>query len=104
MASATETRPADFIDHTAGTPAVEKMAPFEEKTDGKADVDSVDEEELDLYRPLKLHEGLAHEPNPLTVRAVVIGIILGSLVNASNLYLGEYSQCTSHPTRAVYGC
>jgi hypothetical protein len=42
----------------------------------------------DLYVPFPEVKGIEHEPNPLTVRAVVIGIILGSLVNASNVYLG----------------
>lgn len=31
---------------------------------------------------------IPHEANPLTFRAVVVGIILGTLVSASNLYLG----------------
>ncbi|KAI1844739.1 hypothetical protein JX266_009195 [Neoarthrinium moseri] len=46
------------------------------------------EEDLDLYVPLKMEADIPHEPNPLTIRAVVVGILLGSLVNASNLYLG----------------
>ncbi|KAI0127548.1 OPT superfamily oligopeptide transporter [Xylariales sp. AK1849] len=45
-------------------------------------------EELDLYVPLKMDADIPHEANPLTVRAVIVGIILGCLVNASNLYLG----------------
>ncbi|GKT59571.1 oligopeptide transporter [Colletotrichum tofieldiae] len=44
--------------------------------------------EEDLYRPLLMDPSIPHEENILTVRAVVIGCILGSLVNASNLYLG----------------
>ncbi|KAI0840356.1 OPT superfamily oligopeptide transporter [Hypoxylon sp. FL0890] len=32
--------------------------------------------------------GIVDEHDPLTIRAVLVGIILGSLVNASNLYLG----------------
>jgi hypothetical protein len=50
------------------------------------------DEELDLYKPLKMHESVAHEPNPLTIRAVVVGIVLGCLVNASNLYLGMFNH------------
>ncbi|KAK8054638.1 Oligopeptide transporter [Apiospora phragmitis] len=42
---------------------------------------------VDLYKPLPRLEGVPDEENPLTVRAVVVGIILGSLVNASNVYL-----------------
>lgn len=50
----------------------------------------VDEDvEEDLFRPLLMDTTIPHEPNPLTVRAVVVGCILGSLVCASNLYLGE---------------
>lgn len=48
-----------------------------------------EEEELDLYKPLVMDPGIPHEPNPLTLRAVVTGCVLGALVNASNLYLGE---------------
>ncbi|KAF3347870.1 hypothetical protein VD0002_g2752 [Verticillium dahliae] len=42
----------------------------------------------DLYLPLKMDADLPPEGNPLTIRAVVVGCILGSLVNASNVYLG----------------
>lgn len=37
------------------------------------------------FPPLK---GVEPETSPLTVRAVLTGIVLGSLVNASNVYLG----------------
>lgn len=50
---------------------------------------SDEEEEEDLYRPLIMDPSIPHEENPLTVRAVVVGCILGSLVCASNLYLGK---------------
>lgn len=65
-----------------------------DKIDDKSEVAIVDvdekeiEEELDLYVPLIMDPRIPHEPHPLTVRAVVVGIILGALVNASNLYLG----------------
>ena len=89
MAS-TEARPADFVDHTAQTPAIEKELSLDEKRDGVVAVGSVAaEEELDLYVPFKLHEGIEPEANPLTTRAVIVGIVLGCLVNASNLYLGK---------------
>ncbi|KAH8653713.1 OPT oligopeptide transporter protein-domain-containing protein [Xylariales sp. PMI_506] len=45
-------------------------------------------EDLDLYVPLKMDADIPHEENPLTIRAVVVGTILGCLVAASNLYLG----------------
>lgn len=44
----------------------------------------------DLFSSLPPIKGLPEEGNPLTVRAVVIGICLGSLCNASNVYLGKY--------------
>ncbi|KAL0944713.1 oligopeptide transporter [Colletotrichum truncatum] len=53
-------------------------------------VPETDEEtkEEDLYRPLLMDPNIPHEEHILTVRAIVVGCILGSLVNASNLYLG----------------
>ncbi|KAL2126455.1 hypothetical protein VTI74DRAFT_878 [Chaetomium olivicolor] len=48
----------------------------------------IEEEEEDLFRPLLMDPSIPHEENPLTIRAVVIGCVLGSLVCASNLYLG----------------
>jgi hypothetical protein len=42
----------------------------------------------DLYVPLPMDLGLPEEGEILTVRAVFVGVILGALVNASNLYLG----------------
>ncbi|KAI1430968.1 OPT oligopeptide transporter protein-domain-containing protein [Xylaria sp. CBS 124048] len=60
----------------------------EKSSDVQVDEKDVEEEDLDLYMPLKMDPNLPHEPNPLTVRAVFVGICLGALVNASNLYLG----------------
>ncbi|KAM7215417.1 OPT oligopeptide transporter domain containing protein [Rhypophila decipiens] len=84
------------------TPAGNTVHPFSESNppierpedqpdhDVKLEMHSDEEEvvEEDLYKPLVMDESIAHEANPLTVRAVVVGIILGCLVNASNLYLG----------------
>lgn len=53
--------------------------------------DDPEEEEEDLWKPLKMEADIPYEENPLTIRAVVVGCILGSLVAASNLYLGERS-------------
>ncbi|KAK0624555.1 OPT oligopeptide transporter protein-domain-containing protein [Bombardia bombarda] len=78
----------------AGTvhPFAETNPPYETagdiKDDLKIDVSEdviVDE---DLYRPLAMDAELPFEGNPLTFRAVITGCILGSLVSASNLYLG----------------
>jgi OPT family oligopeptide transporter len=54
----------------------------------KAGTDSDEPEEDDLFRPLIMDASIPDEDNPLTIRAVVVGCILGSLVCASNLYLG----------------
>jgi hypothetical protein len=82
-------------------------SPTEEKVDDKYDDVKVDEkeleEELDLYVPLKMDPNLPYEPNPLTVRAVVVGIALGALVNASNLYLGRYHRIDTPYKNQTYG-
>jgi hypothetical protein len=44
---------------------------------------------VDPYLPFPVMHGLPVEDNPLTLRAIIVGICLGSLVNASNVYLGE---------------
>jgi len=49
----------------------------------------LEEEVLDLYRPFPINEEIPYEDNILTIRAVLTGVVLGSLVNASNLYLGN---------------
>lgn len=80
----------------AGTvrPFSESQPPIENTVDLKeqnVEIEKpVPEEEVeeDLYRPLLMDAGIPHEENPLTIRAVVVGCILGSLVCASNLYLG----------------
>lgn len=64
-------------------------APTRESQDEKVEILVQEEEILDLFTPLPPLEGVLDEPNPLTFRAVIVGIILGSLVNASNVYLGE---------------
>lgn len=58
--------------------------------------DASDDETLsdDLFVPFPPLKGVAPEASPLTVRAVLVGIILGSLCNASNVYLGT-SRSTS---------
>ncbi|KAL7626070.1 hypothetical protein AAE478_002840 [Parahypoxylon ruwenzoriense] len=76
------------------TPALEKEVneKVDEKFDEKANSGHVDTQEieadLDLYVPLQMEGSIVDERGPLTIRSVLIGIVLGSLVNASNLYLG----------------
>ncbi|TKX22412.1 oligopeptide transporter-like protein 1 [Elsinoe australis] len=48
----------------------------------------LEEPELDLYKPFPVSKDIAHEEHILTPRALIVGIILGSLVNCSNVYLG----------------
>jgi hypothetical protein len=57
--------------------------------DLKNESDSEDGEITDLFTSFPPLKGVEHEPNPLTARAVLIGVVLGSLVNASNVYLGR---------------
>ncbi|KAK8014264.1 oligopeptide transporter [Apiospora arundinis] len=45
-------------------------------------------EVFDLYKPLPPLKGVQEEPYPFTIRAVVTGIMFGSLINAANVYLG----------------
>lgn len=54
--------------------------------------DSADEAITDLFTSFPIPKGVEPEPNPLTVRAVLTGIVLGSLVNASNVYLGKRAK------------
>lgn len=89
------------VDASAGgiRPFSESQPPYEgvgelkqEITVGNSEKEHSDEEieEEDLYRPLKMPDGIPYEENPLTIRAVVTGCVLGSLVAASNLYLGKF--------------
>ncbi|KAK8053040.1 hypothetical protein PG996_012341 [Apiospora saccharicola] len=45
-------------------------------------------EVFDLYQPLPPLKGVKEEPYPFTIRAVAVGIMFGSLINAANVYLG----------------
>jgi OPT family oligopeptide transporter len=80
---------------SAVRPFAESQPPIENTADLKTHNVEIEklgseagEEEEDLYRPLLMDPSIPHEPNPLTIRAVVVGCVLGSLVCASNLYLG----------------
>ena len=54
----------------------------------KAEALMYDEKQIDIFSPLPDLQNIEPEPMPLTTRAVVVGLVLGSLVNASNVYLG----------------
>jgi hypothetical protein len=89
--------PPQYHDHSE-SPVADKEALSTEKVarvgtsedDVKIDLDSEGDVDItDIFKPLPPLEGVPAEPNPLTVRAVLVGLVLGSLVNASNVYLGE---------------
>ncbi|KAI8625637.1 OPT superfamily oligopeptide transporter [Xylariaceae sp. FL1651] len=84
----TEVRPTHAVDMPAEPFPTEKIEHEAEKYDTLKIDEKEIEEEIDLYIPLKMDPNIPYEPNPLTARAVVVGILLGALVNASNLYLG----------------
>ncbi|KAH8881677.1 OPT superfamily oligopeptide transporter [Thozetella sp. PMI_491] len=52
-------------------------------------------DEVDHFIPLPPAEGVPEEKHPLTVRAVALGCLLGSLVNAADVYTGLKSGITS---------
>lgn len=71
-----------------------QKAPFDETISIRSLKDDADDESeniTDTFVPFPALKGVPEEPSPLTTRAVVVGIILGSLVNASNVYLGMKS-------------
>lgn len=82
-----ETRHSEDIppDAMSAPERVESGLPIE---DEKSFTDDALPAVLDLYQPLPDIVGLPDEGDPLTTRALVVGVILGSLVNASNIYLG----------------
>lgn len=72
----------------------------------KSDEEDEEEEAItDLFTSFPAIKGVEPEPNPLTVRAVLTGIVLGSLVNASNVYLGLKTGFTFPATMfgAIFG-
>lgn len=72
--------------------------PFENETELKQESDEENEEEVrDLFVPLPPLKGVREEKSPLTFRAVLVGVILGTLVNASNVYLGEWEPRVDAP-------
>ena len=60
--------------------------------DIKSETSEGDPPITDLFTSFPPLKGVPPEENPLTVRAVVVGILLGSLVNASNVYLGRLQE------------
>ena len=71
--------------------------PFENETELKHESDDDNEEVRDLFVPLPPLKGVREEKSPLTFRAVMVGVVLGTLVNASNVYLGEWNPESTCP-------
>lgn len=85
MATAVPNMGGEVISHP------NEKAPFDDTLSVhslKDDDDAETEDITNTFVPFPRLKGVAEEPNPLTTRAVVVGLILGSLVNASNVYLG----------------
>ncbi|KLO85638.1 permease-unknown function [Fusarium fujikuroi] len=107
-----ETVVPDRVPEDTLQPRYDETAPhrYDEKephfdTDLKSEADSEDDRIVDLFSSFPPAKGVEHEPNPLTARAVIVGIILGSLVNASNVYLGLKTGFTFPATMfgAIFG-
>ena len=75
----------------------EKDGGFEKETELKPDDESEADEIRDLFSPLPPLKGVQEEQAPLTIRSVTVGVVLGTLVNASNVYLGEFQPSRSAP-------
>ncbi|KAI1842514.1 hypothetical protein JX265_012674 [Neoarthrinium moseri] len=85
LAPAVDVAALEKESHGKEYPTCEVASSHGEKGD---DADEGHQGPEDIYKPLPPLEGVPDEPMPLTFRAVIIGTILGSLVNASNVYLG----------------
>lgn len=85
---------------------VEKRGPgVVDDYETKSNSSQEDEAITDLFTSFPPIKGAIPETNPLTVRAVVVGLVLGSLVNASNVYLGLKTGFTFSATLfgAIFG-
>lgn len=64
------------------------------KDEGESVFSSIADPE-DPFLPFPIEPHLPEEKNVLSFRALFIGCLLGALVNASNVYLGTWSQSAS---------
>ena len=88
--------PAEDSEHY---PQEKAGGPFENESELKPDNDEEQDDVIhDLYVPLPELKGVQKEQHPLTIRAVVVGVVLGTLVNASNVYLGRLKPAIPHWT------
>ncbi|OQO03253.1 hypothetical protein B0A48_11509 [Cryoendolithus antarcticus] len=83
MATVVPTMGGEFAQNEK-VPSETEEAMHDLKDDGESEVEDL----IDSFVPFPPLKGIAEERMPLTFRAVIIGICLGSLVNASNVYLG----------------
>ncbi|KAH7026389.1 OPT oligopeptide transporter protein-domain-containing protein [Microdochium trichocladiopsis] len=83
---------------TAPVQVPEQVPSIDEKADTYVDVDKApsddDEEVLDTFVPFPPIKGAPEEERQLTFRALLVGVALGAVVSASNIYLGLKTSWT----------
>lgn len=95
-----QSQPAEFSPRSSSEeedrlPEDESSRPLVAKEEDEDLENGPPEEESFSQNPFKPLSGLPEErPNALTARALIIGLIAGTLVNASNVYLGLKSGWT----------
>ncbi|KAF2460450.1 oligopeptide transporter [Lineolata rhizophorae] len=79
--------PLDAIDHASRSSGQEKEIRVDERSEGEGEGETA---HFNFVKePFRPFDGLPDEKKRIiTVRAVVVGLICGALVNASNIYLG----------------
>ena len=78
----------EALDSKAANITAYQVEPIQGETHSLKD-ELLQDEELDLFKPFPIDESHPVEDHILTIRSLVTGIVLGALVNASNLYLGR---------------
>jgi len=79
----------EALDVKAANITAYQVEPIQGETHSLKD-ELVEDEQLDLFKPFPIDASHPVEDNILTIRSMVVGICLGALVNASNLYLGRF--------------
>ena len=78
---------AKDVDQKDATVDIEATASIEKGTVTRT------EAKADLFKPLEGVAPYSEEHDILTLRALVVGIVLGSLILTSNTYLGRLQNC-----------
>jgi hypothetical protein len=92
-----ETRTAEGILAEEEKRAPVRTSDIDEKTDIKEEIDETKSED-EVFDPfIPFPETGIEEERILSVRAIVVGCILGGLVNASNVYLGMFAPTELAP-------